>query len=57
MNPKKPDQIRSMIASVGTEPGRVNRDVTSVSPSAILKTAKGLEKITDLHDTIIDNMT
>ena len=30
MNPKKPDQIRSTMASVGTEPGRVTRDVTSV---------------------------
>ena len=30
MNPKKPDQIRSTMVSVGTEPGRVTRDVTSV---------------------------
>lgn len=30
MNPKRPDQIRSTMASVGTEPGRVTRDVTSV---------------------------
>ena len=29
MNPKKPDQIRSMMASVGAEPGRVTRDFMS----------------------------
>ena len=45
MNPKKPDQIRSTMASVGTEPGRVTRDVTSVWRwSAILKTAMGLRE-------------
>ena len=31
MNLKKPDQIRSMMASVGAEPGRVTRDFMSVS--------------------------
>ena len=30
-NPKKPDQIRSMMDSVGTKPRRVTRDVKSVS--------------------------
>ena len=30
MNPKKPDQIRSTMASVGAEPGRVTRDFMSV---------------------------
>ena len=30
-NPKKPDQIRSTMASVGTKPRRVTRDVKSVS--------------------------
>ena len=31
MNPMKPDQIRSTMASVRTEPRRVAKDVTSVS--------------------------
>ena len=43
MNPKKPDQIRLTMASVGTKPRRVTRDVTSVSRwSPILKTARSL---------------
>lgn len=31
MNPEKPDQIRSTMASVRTDPERVTRDVRSVS--------------------------
>ena len=54
MNPKKPDQIRSMMASVGAEPERVTRDFMSVSwNSAILKTVKGVGKVYGLtrHST------
>ena len=53
INPKKPDQIRLMIASVEAEPGRVTRDVMSVLwYSTILETATAWGKFTDLYDTV-----
>ena len=53
LNAKTPDRIRSMMASIGAEPGRAARDVMNVSwYSAILKTAKGWGKFTDLYDTM-----
>ena len=46
MNAKTPGLIRSMMASIGAEPGRATRDAMNVSGySAILKTAKGLGKV------------